>query len=149
MKRVIKILFGIYILFLIYVLFLNGIRTGKIGIAEYGVMSKEHLQMCNFIPLRTVINYIVLLRQNNINIDIVVKNLIGNFILFVPMSFFAQILFREKIVSYSVKLLLLILLVEIIQYITCLGSLDVDDIILNMAGSVFSYIILERIVKHK
>ena len=111
-------------------------------------MSKEHLQMCNFIPLRTVINYIVLLRQNNINIDIVVKNLIGNFILFVPMSFFAQILFREKIVSYSVKLLLLILLVEIIQYITCLGSLDVDDIILNMAGAVFSYIILERIVKH-
>lgn len=96
MKRVIKILFGIYILFLIYVLFLNGIRTGKIGIAEYGVMSKEHLQMCNFIPLRTVINYIVLLRQNNINIDIVVKNLIGNFILFVPMSFFAQILFRKN-----------------------------------------------------
>ena len=95
MKRVIKILFGIYILFLIYVLFLNGIRTGKIGIAEYGVMSKEHLQMCKFIPLRRVINYIVMLRQNNINIDIVVKNLIGNLILFVPMSFFSQILFRE------------------------------------------------------
>ena len=49
----------------------------------------------------------------------------------------------------TILLLLLILLVEIIQYITCLGSLDVDDIILNMAGAVFSYIILERIVKHK
>lgn len=59
-------------------------------------MSKEHLQMCNFIPLRTVINYIVLLRQNNINIDIVVKNLIGNFILFVPMSFLHRYYLGKK-----------------------------------------------------
>lgn len=77
-------------------------------------------------------------------------NLVGNVVMFIPLGFFQPYL-MTKLRSWYKTLLTttaLILLVEIVQYVTCLGSCDIDDLILNLVGAMFGYI-LWRITRKK
>ena len=87
-----KIVFILYILFLLYVLFLKYEYRIK---SSFEHLSKEHVKYCtNFKPFFTVKRYIRAYKNHNVSIILVLENLLGNFILFVPMSFF--VLYRFK-----------------------------------------------------
>ena len=70
------------------------------------------------------------------------KNLLGNIIPFIPFGFFLPITYKKF--SSAIKVLSIglvsIVLIEIFQFFTKLGSFDVDDIILNMIGIVCGYL---------
>ena len=70
------------------------------------------------------------------------KNLLGNIIPFIPFGFLLPITYKKF--SSAIKVLSIgfvsILLIEIFQFFTKLGSFDVDDIILNMIGIVCGYL---------
>jgi len=70
------------------------------------------------------------------------KNLLGNIIPFIPFGFLLPITYEKF--SSTIKVLAAglasILLIEIFQFFTKLGSFDVDDIILNMIGIVCGYL---------
>ena len=70
------------------------------------------------------------------------KNLLGNIIPFIPFGFLLPITYKKF--SSAIKVLSMgfasILLIEIFQFFTKLGSFDVDDIILNMIGIVCGYL---------
>lgn len=70
------------------------------------------------------------------------KNLLGNIIPFIPFGFLLPITYRKS--SSAVMVLFIglasILLIEIFQFLTRLGSFDVDDIILNMIGILCGYL---------
>ncbi len=71
-------------------------------------------------------------------------NLLGNTVSFVPFGFLLPLV-REK-ADRLWKVLLVglgtVALIELFQYFTRLGSLDVDDLILNMAGIGFGYFLM-------
>lgn len=71
------------------------------------------------------------------------KNLLGNIIPFIPFGFLLPITYKKfsSAISIFVIGLASILLIEIFQFFTKLGSFDVDDIILNMIGIVCGYVI--------
>ena len=71
------------------------------------------------------------------------KNLLGNIIPFIPFGFLLPITYKKfsSAISIFVIGLASILLIEIFQFFTKLGSFDVDDIILNMTGIVCGYVI--------
>ncbi len=145
-KIIITLLFGIYLLGLIFVLFIhNRIRYG-IGAFEISVFSKQHIEMCNFIPFHTIITYFQRLAEHTINTNIVVTNLLVNLILFVPMGMAMPILFGRKFDEFWKFLIFIIIvtiLVEVVQFITFLGSTDIDDVILNVIGGVIGYGIIQ------
>lgn len=66
------------------------------------------------------------------------KNILGNIIPFIPFGFLLPITYKKF--NAAIKVLAMgfasILLIEIFQFFTRLGSFDVDDIILNMIGIV-------------
>ena len=70
------------------------------------------------------------------------KNLLGNIIPFVPFGFLLPIAYRKF--TSAIKVLptglVSILLIELFQFFTKLGSFDVDDIILNMIGIICGYL---------
>lgn len=77
-----------------------------------------------------------------------VINLAGNVVMFIPLGFFLPYLAPKlrtwyKTLGFTV---VLILLVEAVQYLTRLGSCDIDDLILNIVGAFIGYI-LWRITK--
>lgn len=70
------------------------------------------------------------------------KDLLGNIIPFIPFGFLLPIAYKKF--SSAIKVfftgLASILLIEIFQFFTKLGSFDIDDIILNMIGIVCGYL---------
>lgn len=142
--KIVKCLFIVYSIALIYILFLYGGRVGNQF--NIKIFSKEHFERPNFIPFRTIISYLESMFNHTINTNIVIKNLLGNLLMFLPMGMALPVLFRKKfnklwkIVLFVIGL---VFLIEIIQFITFTGSADIDDLILNTIGSIIGYGIIK------
>ncbi len=141
MKKTVKIIIGIsfifYLLALIVVLFIDSRGTG------YGMPFLAYLRFSvNIIPFKTIGTYIMAIFDGSMNLNIPIRNLGGNFILFLPMGVYLPILIKklDSFKSYSISMIPLLLSVELIQLITRRGSFDIDDIILNMFGALVGFI---------
>ena len=77
------------------------------------------------------------------------KNILGNIALFVPLGVLIPMAFPTMQKSYKTcsTILLSSLVIELFQFITCLGSFDIDDIILNSVGGLIGYIIFYLLKK--
>ena len=71
-------------------------------------------------------------------------NLLGNTVSFIPFGFILPLVSERMDRLWKVMLagIVSVVLIELFQYYTQLGSLDVDDLILNMAGIVCGYFLL-------
>ena len=135
-----KFLFIIYCIALIYILFLYGYRNGNQFNLE--IFSKEHFEMPNIIPFNTIFSYLERLYNSTINTNIVVTNLLGNLLMFVPMGMALPVLFNKKfnkLWKIIVFIIVLVIIIEIAQFITFTGSADIDDLILNTIGAIIGY----------
>lgn len=79
-------------------------------------------------------------------------NVIGNVLFFIPLGFFLPSLFRAQR-NFFVCLItsaLIIAGLEALQYLTKLGTADIDDLILNLAGVIPGYLsaVLVRRKRH-
>ena len=142
-KAIIWTLFIIYCLVSIYVLFFRESSRDILEARNIGYLSKEHFELySNLIPFHSIQQYLKGLANRNINIDIVIVNLVGNILWFAPMGLFIPILFGKRIRSFWAFLLtmtIILALVEILQFLTLRGSMDIDDIILNLVGACAFY----------
>lgn len=138
--------FIIYIIILFTLLFLStSYRSGNLftWTRQYSLFSKENISVnLNIIPFKNIAEYINKLVNNKINTNIVITNILGNLIAFAPFGFFIQELFKDKIKDskkFSILMFIIILAVEIVQFITRVGSFDIDDLILNLLGAFIAY----------
>ena len=99
----------------------------------------------NFNPLETVRLYINAIKYDYIGMEIPLSNLVGNAMLFMPMAVFLPCLFRpmQKLWIFALSMLLLLVAVEAVQLLLACGSCDVDDVILNLAGTLILFGILK------
>ena len=73
-------------------------------------------------------------------------NIIGNFLMLTPLAILLPLIDDrfKKIKNYLIVIVLLTLLIELTQFITRIGSLDIDDFILNISGSFIFYLIINK-----
>lgn len=65
----------------------------------------------------------------------IAKNLLGNIVAFMPMGFFEMALSKHRnFWKVVLKCFIIVLSLELFQFITCLGYLDIDDITMNTFG---------------
>lgn len=97
----------------------------------------------NLTPFATIGRYLDLLRstQSTVLLRHAVINLTGNVVMFIPLGFFLPGIWRRFRGFFRTffAAFLLILAVELVQYFTKLGTCDVDDLILNLAGVCIGY----------
>ena len=106
----------------------------------------EHFDLnTNFNPLETVRLYINAIKYNYIGMEIPLSNLVGNAMLFMPMAVFLPCLFRpmQKLWLFALTMLLLLVAVEAVQLLLACGSCDVDDVLLNLAGTLIVFGLLK------
>lgn len=134
-RKLLKILFiFIYILGLLNILFLRNHMHRfwpNLSFIEYFKYSS------NFIPLKTIIGYVSGCFNGKFALLIVVKNILGNFVLFIPMGFIAYDYLQQHDIKkwiYFLFLTCFFLLLEIIQAVFRVGFFDIDDIILYLTG---------------
>lgn len=133
-----RLLFLTYCILMLWLLFGQRMEGGKL-IISFG-SSGENV---NFVPFKTVRLYLQLL-QNGASRALLrhaVINLVGNVIMFVPLGWLLPAVW-EKLRAFFKTFLLagaVICAVEAVQYLTALGSCDIDDLILNLLGVILGY----------
>jgi glycopeptide antibiotics resistance protein len=92
----------------------------------------------NLIFFKTISNYIQ--NINHIGFDVLLFNLAGNVAAFMPLGFLLPLAFRRfnAVKTYMVAFVL-VLSAEVLQLVSRRGVFDVDDLLLNMLGSVIGY----------
>lgn len=99
----------------------------------------------NFKLLHTIRSYwsVVLYSKNQSLFINSVINLAGNVLLFIPAGYlFPKVFSKQRNYFFFLfSCFAIILLVEIIQLVSLLGSFDVDDILLNLSGMTVGFLI--------
>lgn len=139
-KQLPWLLFGLYCLGMLYLLFFQ-----RIGWHKDMAYSQWLHQAVNLVPFRTVAEFAQMARENTAScgylFTLAVKNLGGNVLLFVPFGILLPMLFRRQkcFRVFLATMTLTIVLVELLQLLTMLGSCDIDDLILNVFGAVCGF----------
>ena len=117
-----KILFCLYIAFLVYFLIFSERYGREPGTASYRYNLQPFQEIKRFWVYRKQLGFIPSF-----------TNLAGNILIFIPFGFFfATTVFFSFFLSLTV---------EMVQFITQVGSFDVDDILLNTLGGLIGYIL--------
>ena len=138
-KKIIWCIFILYLIFMVWVLL--GRNRFDIGKPYW-----EEVQLnINLLPFSTIKGYLHIL-VNNTNSHLVphvLLNLIGNVVSFIPLGFFMSYLFvcEKTFRRFLFHNVLLISGIELIQLFALRGSCDIDDLILNVSGSIIGFFI--------
>ncbi|KHE71940.1 VanZ family protein [Halobacillus sp. BBL2006] len=100
--------------------------------------TNQSLQTINLIPFETIQLYL----SGNGDRFVAFYNLAANVALFIPFGIYFRLMKKDPRLSHIVIIATLsICLIEFIQFLTSRGSLDIDDLILNLLGVVLGYIL--------
>lgn len=143
-KKMLWMIFGIYLLAIITLLFFqNEYRYIGRWSNLNPLFSKENLEISvNFIPFKTILDFIQRWLQGMLNSKAVLINIIGNLIAFAPFGFFVPLLLQNKIKnikSFILFMIGIVFLAEALQFFLRVGQADIDDVILNVIGAVIVY----------
>lgn len=133
-KTFLPIAFAAYALLMLWLLFGQRAIRGSDGY-DLALLAEN----INLIPFRTIAEFLHDLHGGGRSHAII--NLFGNVIMFVPLGFFIPAVFKKAEAFRHTMLwsVLAIVCIEIIQLFTLLGSLDIDDVILNIIGILIGY----------
>jgi glycopeptide antibiotics resistance protein len=122
-KELISFAFLLYSLLLFYVVTFQDINYGT----------------NNFVPFKEIFRY-------ELGSKVFIHNIIGNIILFIPFGFFVSTILKTKKVLPI--LFLSLVTSSVIEYTQLLigRTFDIDDIILNLCGSLIGYIIYSFLI---
>ena len=141
MKKVIKVIFAIsfvfYLLLLVSILYLRPNFIHHWSYIEYIKYS------INIIPFKNISRYIIAIFTGSMNLSAPITNLGGNLILLFPMGFYLPFFVKKikNVSTFSVWIIIIIFLLEVIQLLTTRGAFDIDDIILNTLGAILGFVI--------
>lgn len=138
-KKLIKILFYIYIAFLIFFVVLKfDVSFERIISLHNSIIEneKDGLRNINLIPFRSISPYL-----RNIIEPYAFKNIIANILVFIPLGFFVSNKNSKNVFKALIICLGVILSIELIQLFFKIGFFDVDDIILNFIGALLGILI--------
>ncbi|HEX2944974.1 MAG TPA: VanZ family protein [Clostridia bacterium] len=126
-KIFVVIAFVLYLSFLFYLTFFSHL---------YG-RSYFHRSM-NLVPFATVRLFLA-----SGHIRAIIINIFGNIAAFIPMGLLLPLVFRKLARFYKTLGIAfgISLMVETVQYAFGVGAADVDDLMLNLAGSLLGYLL--------
>ena len=135
-----RFLFVVYAGLLLWLLFDRPVARDPVS--DYAQIMRGNM---NLIPFHTIGTYwkVVTRWEFTPLFRHCVIHLGGNVLLFIPIGYFLPRLwsFLRNFFSFLLTCTIAITLVELLQLVTLLGSLDIDDLILNLFGMVVGYLI--------
>lgn len=131
-------------LFVVYAAVMLWLLFGRSSGWTEGLSYRQQLQNnANLVPFHTIRNYWTVVRRMQYN-DLFrhcLINLGGNIFLFIPFGWLLPKLWakQQNFLVFLSTCVVSIVAVEFLQLITLLGSMDVDDLILNLSGMLLGY----------
>lgn len=140
MKAINIILFTLYIAFLLYLTLFKNYLGRNVGLYDI-----------NLIPLKNIFIITSDFIQNEVSLRFFIRNIFGNLVAFTPFAYFFLTLFKIKDTKkFIIFMFIIIFIIESLQHIFKIGFFDIDDIILNLLGSLIAFKTLKIVMKkHK
>lgn len=146
--------FNLIVWFCLYIVFLLSLTLfdtyfNRNGINIFSLdkdMVKEYMNSSfNIIPLKTIKLYFNGYNGGYLSKSLFLYNIIGNLCALMPLSFFLPLLFKKQnnILIFILTIILIVIGIESMQFLTLSGSCDIDDLILNLSGSLVLYLIFK------
>ncbi|MCM3691313.1 VanZ family protein [Neobacillus niacini] len=104
--------------------------------------SDQSYQSINLVPFSTISFYL----SGKVTGLISFYNLAANIALFIPFGIFLK-MNERTIYQFLYIPILFISLIEFLQYLSARGSLDIDDLLLNVLGFFIGYIVYPIFIK--
>ncbi|NLG04479.1 MAG: VanZ family protein [Clostridia bacterium] len=149
-NRILKVIFWSYIffLFLVVAVKFTGNNIDNI-IARWNIISSGREageRNLNLIPFSTIRPYL-----KHFSRSYAYTNIVGNLIVFIPIGYLVPVVYQKRKTFFKAMstCFLIIISIEVFQYVTCLGFCDIDDVILNMLSSAIGHIVYRSIHKQK
>ena len=132
-------------LFVVYAALLLWLLFDRPSAWSSGLSYAEQMRAnMNLIPFHTIDSYWKVVKQMSFTPYFYhcAINLGGNIFLFIPIGYFLPRLWKcqRNFFLFLLTCVLAITLVELLQLVTLLGSLDIDDLILNLFGMLLGYL---------
>ena len=147
MKCLMWLFFGLYLYLLLNFTLLDK-GMGRASLIPESVENVREYYINRFVnlkPFRSVYRvYIQGFLQGHVNRYYTLLNLFGNMCAFAPLAFFLPRFWRAARHWYFFlpMLTVSVALIEALQFAFMVGSCDVDDLILNVGGSMILYLLL-------
>lgn len=152
-KSLLKINLIIY--FLVYIIMIFNLtlfdelygRQGLTAVSWNREMLNNYFnESFNIIPFRTIKLFINGFNRGIVSKHVFYENIYGNILAFIPFAFFIPLIFKkvDKYFKFLIIMVIIVLQIEILQFITMSGACDIDDVILNLVGSSIAYLIFRE-----
>ncbi|MBR6690536.1 MAG: VanZ family protein [Bacilli bacterium] len=147
-KKILKVNLIIY--FLIYTVTIFSLtlfdeiygRQGLIIIDWDKDLLNQYLESSfNIIPFNTIKLFTQGYMNGIVNYKNFSVNIIGNLLAFMPYGIFLPLIFKStnKYYRFLITMILIVVIIELLQFVTMSGSCDIDDLILNVLGATIIY----------
>lgn len=140
-KKTVSILFYVMAVFYVLLMLELFFRFELIGSRD-GQMGGSY----NLLPFHSISGY--LFNSADVSRTVVIDNLLGNIVIFIPYGIYLQVLKKDK--RFRISLLFVIctsVLIECIQFAFRLGMADIDDVILNSVGGIVGILAYKGLMK--
>lgn len=134
LKAAAAIIFLIYIGGLIYFLFFS---------EKYGRNNASDFYRYNLMPFHEIMRFCKY--RDVIGFEMVAVNLAGNIVVFMPFGFLLPVIYKPLKKWYAILPLGICfsIVIECVQLVTKVGSMDIDDVILNVTGVWLGFVFLK------
>ena len=142
--KVLKNIFLGYMVLLVYVMVVYHRQIDFSWIVTGGLSRLNFLMAdtTNFQLFATVSRYFGVLDRPS-GFGLFLYNIIGNVVILIPFGYLFPLI-NKKVKKWWIFVLValaFILMIEMMQYFSMSGTLDVDDVMLNMIGAIIGYIL--------
>lgn len=129
MKRYFAVFITLYTLFLLYMMFFASGREAS---------DVSYFQLKPFITIERFFT------DSRIGKEDFLVNIVGNVLVFIPFGWLG-LFFRKfnKLIPAAFSFLVIISLIETLQYFTGRGIADIDDVLLNSIGMLIGFILFK------
>ncbi|MEO6229484.1 MAG: VanZ family protein [Ferruginibacter sp.] len=144
------------LLLVFFIIYITSVLSLTLAPASLTHFNNPHQLRLNYIPFVNIYNdlcYMFKISYYEVT-EIVLENLLGNILLFIPMGFFIPLLFPtygsiKKILIICVLFSFLIELTQFLMYWYGTNrTADIDDIILNTLGGFLGFVIYRKFFKN-
>ncbi len=97
----------------------------------------------NIIPFKTINLFISGYLKGIVSLKSFSINIFGNLCAFMPFAIFLPLIFKSmnKYFNFFITMIVIVVIIELLQFATISGSCDIDDLILNVFGASIIYFI--------
>ena len=143
-QKVLKNIFVGYMIFLVYVMVIYQRHLDFSWIVTGGLQRLNFLMSdtTNFQLFATVNRYLGILDRPS-GFGLFLYNIVGNMMILIPLGYLFPMVNKrvKKWWVFMVVALVFILLIEMMQFFSMSGTLDIDDVMLNMMGAMIGYLL--------